>query len=242
MVLILLPGMDGTGRLFSRLLPLLPDWLATSVIAYPNDRKLDIEDLATYVCEQLYNHCDYVLLAESFSGPVAFAIAQRAPRNLKKIIFIASFISSPRPFLLKLLWLLPLSLLFSIPAPRFFLRWFFFGKQADNALLDLFRQTMKKVSPRVLAFRLRQLACLSLPDRAINLSATYIQAQQDKLVPACHATLIQSRVSPCERAVIAGPHFLLQTKPAECAVEIIKSVQQQMRCAGVLFTLPSPIH
>jgi len=231
MVLILLPGMDGTGRLFLRLLPLLPEWLAARVIAYPNDRKLDIDALASYVCGQLDDNRDYVLLAESFSGPVAFAVAQRAPRNLKKIIFVASFLSSPRPWLLRLLSLFPLSRLLRIPLPRFLLQRFLFGKQVDNVLLDLFRQTMKQVSTHVLAFRLRQLASLTLPDTVINLPATCIQAQQDKLVPARHAALIQSLVSPCEQVAIAGPHFLLQARPAECAAEIVKSVQQQM-CRG----------
>ena len=42
MKLVLLPGMDGTGRLFEPLLNFLPAWLAPIVIAYPRIRDADM--------------------------------------------------------------------------------------------------------------------------------------------------------------------------------------------------------
>jgi pimeloyl-[acyl-carrier protein] methyl ester esterase len=62
--LVLLPGLDGTGLLFRRLLSALPNELQAKVVSYPN-QALDLEQLAAHVLRQLPAQ-RVVLLAESF--------------------------------------------------------------------------------------------------------------------------------------------------------------------------------
>ena len=68
--LVLLPGMDGTGDLFAPLLSALPPALRTIVVRYPCDRPLGYAGRTRGPKDQ-----PFVLLGESFSGPIAAAIA-----------------------------------------------------------------------------------------------------------------------------------------------------------------------
>src|SRR6516225_8307668 len=99
MHLLLLPGMDGTGRLFEPLLPFLPPSLVAVVLAYPPDRPLDYAELLPYVEAAIPDGQEFLVLGESFSGPLALLLAARQPPGLRGIILCASFARSPLPFI-----------------------------------------------------------------------------------------------------------------------------------------------
>ena len=65
MKLILLPGLDGTGKLFKPILDALPNSLDIQIINYDADKKLSYNELVEYVKQKLPKE-DYVLLAEDF--------------------------------------------------------------------------------------------------------------------------------------------------------------------------------
>ena len=77
--LVLLPGLDGTGLLFQPLVECLPDAIEPVVVSYPPDQKLGYEELLPLVLERL-PAAPFVLLGESFSGPLAVMAAATAPR------------------------------------------------------------------------------------------------------------------------------------------------------------------
>ena len=80
-VLIVLPGMDATGTLHDGFInAMAARGIAASVIAYPHDRPLDYRQLLPFVQAALPRDVPFVLLGESFSGPLALAVAARAPR------------------------------------------------------------------------------------------------------------------------------------------------------------------
>ncbi len=109
MKLVLLPGMDGTGMLFDRLIALLP--LDCQIIVLPKGADQSYTYLTEYCIGRLPRE-DFVLLAESFSGPIAARIASDRRPNLKAVIFVATFLQPPSPPLLKLARLIsPLTLL-----------------------------------------------------------------------------------------------------------------------------------
>ena len=74
MHLVLLPGLDGTGALFRRFARALPEGLTSQAVHYPAHDPADYDDLLPRVRLQL-PQAPFVLLGESFSGPLAIRLA-----------------------------------------------------------------------------------------------------------------------------------------------------------------------
>src|SRR4051812_35337188 len=72
--LVLLPGLDGSGRLFQPLLAELPKWIEPVVVAYPPERAR-FDELVPIARERLPHSGAFALLGESFSGPLALMLA-----------------------------------------------------------------------------------------------------------------------------------------------------------------------
>src|SRR4051812_12200514 len=72
--LVLLPGLDGSGRLFQPLLAELPKWIEPVVVAYPPERAR-FDDLVPIARERLPHSGAFASLGESFSGPLALMLA-----------------------------------------------------------------------------------------------------------------------------------------------------------------------
>src|SRR5262249_18941677 len=94
---MLLPGMDGTGRLFEPLIRHLPPELEPVVVAYPGDQPYGYTELLPLVEAAIPDEDDFVVLGESFSGPLALILAAQQPPRLRGVILCASFAVSPLP-------------------------------------------------------------------------------------------------------------------------------------------------
>jgi hypothetical protein len=105
MTLVLLPGMDGTGRLFTGFRALLDPRFKVTVVSYPSDQPLGYSELEILVRSSLTENRPFVLLAESFSGPLAIPIAASLPSGLAGLVLCFTFSRSPWPWLSKLDWL-----------------------------------------------------------------------------------------------------------------------------------------
>lgn len=213
--LVLLPGMDGTGSLFEPLLPLLPAALSTQVISYPPDQRLGYAPLTELVLAQLPRHEPFALLGESFSGPVAAAVAARS--TPVALVLVCSFVTNPHPSLRMLRPLLPW-----LPSPGAVmgpLSLALMGAHATPELRTALARALGQVDPAVLKFRAA--AALQADARAslaaVRCPVLYLQATQDRVVPRrCLAEVLGVRPDT-ELSAIEGPHFLLQTQPAACA-------------------------
>jgi len=73
--LVLLPGLDGTGELFEHFVNALTDQTQALIFRYPAEARLGYAELTKFVKEQLPVNEPYILLGESFSGPIAVSIA-----------------------------------------------------------------------------------------------------------------------------------------------------------------------
>src|ERR1700722_12941492 len=93
--LILLPGLDGTGKLFAEFLKALDLGVSASVVSYPPEVPLGYHELEPIVRAALPAHDPFVLLGESFSGPLAIRIAADPPPALKGLILCVTFASNP---------------------------------------------------------------------------------------------------------------------------------------------------
>ena len=115
--LVLLPGLDGSGKLFDPFIKQFPQASRITVIPYPTDRHIPFNQLGDYLAPLLPNDKPLAILGESYSGPVALSLAARGDINIQKLILVASFAKYPASFLKSLSKYLPLSLLFRLPMP-----------------------------------------------------------------------------------------------------------------------------
>ena len=96
MTVVLLPGMDGTGQLFAPFLAELPSSWRSQVVTYPTDSPLDYAELAPRVRAACPSTGEFLVVAESFSGPLAILLAASNPPGLTGVVLVASFARSCR--------------------------------------------------------------------------------------------------------------------------------------------------
>ncbi len=217
MKLVLLPGLDGTGDLFQPFISYLSPEIDAQVISYSTGKKQNYSELTQHVIEQLPQD-DFVLIAESFSGYIAYNIALLNLPNLSSIVFVASFLEAPKPLLLKFSKLLPMDLLLSLPLPNFIIKSFLLDKNATDDLILLVKKSIKKVKTEVLANRLHLINIIGVNDKPITaLNVTYLQATNDQLVPKKCLIKFQQIFPQINIHKLKGPHFLLQSKSKFCA-------------------------
>ncbi len=225
MKVVLLPGLDGTGILFKPFIEALPRDIETLIVSYPSDLKLSYIELVDFVMSQLPEE-KFILIGESFSGPIAYQIALRAPENLKSVIFVATFLSNPRRVLLNVFYLLPIKFMLAMTMPGVILKFLFFGLNANKQIIGLFKQSIKSVLPNIISFRLKEIIKLQKIDHACKIRASYIQATNDKLVPKRCAKDFKENFSEITVFQVTGPHFILQAAPIVCAEIVVNEIRQ----------------
>ena len=95
--LCILPGLDGTTRMLDTFIAAARDAGIGEVraIAYPPDRPLGYAALEAHVRAALPEQERFVLLGESFSGPIAIAIAADPPPGLAGLVLSTTFAHAP---------------------------------------------------------------------------------------------------------------------------------------------------
>lgn len=214
--LVLLPGLDGTGDLFAGFIAALGE-TPVRVICYPADRPMDYAQHEALVRAKLPADADYVLLAESFSGPIGIAIAASRSPRLKGLILCASFASNPLPLFSPFSRLITALPAIRVP-PALAAPWLYAGR-ATPELHRTHAAALARVSPRVLATRAA--AILSVDQRArlaqIDVPMLYLRAARDRLVSKASARAVLEARPGTQLAEFEAPHFLLQTEPVACA-------------------------
>jgi pimeloyl-[acyl-carrier protein] methyl ester esterase len=220
--LVLLPGMDGTGELFAGFLKVLPRWIQPEVVRYPPRVHLSFTDLLLCVRSALPKSEPFVILAESFSTPIAVRLAAEAPPNLKALVICSGFIDSPIRGLVRVVVSLVAPILFHFPLPAFAIRTLLVGKDAPVGLVQGTRTTISSVSPSVLRGRLQEVLMCDETARLamVTVPLLYIRANQDNLVGLASFEAIR-RVKPgVTLAQIDGPHLIVQREP-EAVIEAL---------------------
>jgi pimeloyl-ACP methyl ester carboxylesterase len=228
-LLVLLPGLDGTGQLFRPLQDALAPTLRCRIISYPTDRELDLAALGALVSAQLPSSKS-VVLAESFSGLVVLALLPGLRARIASVVFVGAFAEPPRPLLLRLSALLSHSGRLMQSAPAFLIRQYCLGDSARAPDLQRLREALARVSPGVLSHRMRLIASRhSFASDNIDVPCHYIRATNDRLVPSSSIDGFRQRFKDLHVHDIDGPHFLLQMKPRECAGVIERIVRLPIR-------------
>ena len=217
----MLPGLDGTGRLFAPLVPHLSPQLEPLVVSYQAQEVFSYRELLPVVLSSLPTSGQFIVLGESFSGPLGVLAAAQHPHGLLGLVLVASFVRSPLPRALSLLaplvrgWLLSAS-------PSALQQRVLLGPSSSEELRAQLREAVATVPSSVLAARVRNILTVNVVAqlRAVTVPILYLAASNDALVRPQSLRLIQ-RIAPQVHAVtIAGPHLLLQTAFREAATAI----------------------
>ena len=224
---VLLPGLDGSGHLFA---PFMEAWRALShrtengcvVVSLPRDRHIPYAELPAHVLAGLpaaARKGPVVVLGESCCGPLALRLAAQCELDVRAVVMVASFARYPRNMLRLLASLSPLSWLLRLPLPSGLLRHYCFGDAAGASLLQQLREAVAANVPRVMAQRLRDALRIDVrPElEKITVPVLYLRPEDDRLVPASALAPLRAGLRDLQIVTLAGPHFILQTRPRECA-------------------------
>lgn len=225
--ILLLPGMDGSGELFRDFVAKLPAGFATETVHYPADHVVGYAELEELVRTVMPVGEPFVLLAESYSTPLAIRIAATRPEGLRGLVLVSGFATSPvRGWLHDLTAMLPLRAL-RLVFPEIVVRWLLVGSDAPEALVRAVASEIDWVEPAVLAARMREvLMCDVRAELAqVGVPIRYLRAAEDRLVSVeCleEILLIQPRTAV---TTIDGPHLLLQREAGLCAQMVAEFVR-----------------
>jgi pimeloyl-ACP methyl ester carboxylesterase len=216
----MLPGLDGTGKLLAGFIEALGRHVEARIIEYPLGEPLGYDELELLVRAALPADRPFVLLGESFGGPLAIRIAAAPPDQLRGLVLCATFARTPYPLPR---WAGSLASLVPVKGlPRWLRAPLMWGSaQADAAPAESDRATAP-VSRAVMRRRLRALLEVDVRDclGRITHPALILYGLGDRILPRSAANSLAAAVPNAELAPIEGPHLLLQSTPLECAAAV----------------------
>lgn len=199
------------------------------VVRYENEVILEdyIETVASLLAG---DDRETILVAESFSGPIALSILARYPKRVKTAVLCATFAVSPFRLGARLARLLPTMTLGMNRMPDLFLKAMCLDREPDPKTLRDALSVIHSIPASVIKLRLRVLANIDvrhlLPQ--VEVPVLYLQAMQDRLVGAELSRQLVSTLNKVDVREINGPHMLLQSRPHECAEAILAYINAQV--------------
>ena len=217
--IVFMPGFDGEASLRRDFVAALGRGNDVVAVSYPNRPLGTLDEYRVHGMGQVPVDWKPVLVAESFSGLVAARWASIDSR-VQALVLCGSFARNPLgyatgfgaawPELAKLAPALmnPAAQLSSDPARR---RW-----SAELA------HAVARLRGDVVAERLRLIAAEDVSPvlRALSVPVVLLQFDEELVIGASAREHLQSVCAKPHVVRIAGPHFALQTRPAECAEAI----------------------
>jgi len=211
--------------LFDHFVRALGSSLETQVITYPLDQPLGYAELEALVRAALPEDQSYVLLAESFSGPIGIRIAADPPAGLTGIILCVTFAKNPYPLLG---WAGPLAAALPVKSlPRWARAPFMWGALSPDAAPEEAARATAQVDEAVLRHRICAVLAVDETDALarIKVPALVLQASADFVVPDAASEYILRILPQAHHVEISGPHLLMQSRPAECAAAVTQFVR-----------------
>jgi pimeloyl-ACP methyl ester carboxylesterase len=227
--LLLLPGLDGTGKLFTNFIKALGSEVDARILDYPKDVPLGYEELEQLIRPALPADRPFVLLAESFGGPLAIRLAASRPPGLIGLVLFTTFAKNPYPrwgWVSRLAFLVPIHSL-----PRWLRAVLMWGSrrsatapaQADRAIAGVAREVIA-----------RRIAALLTVDttaamRRIEISTLIVHARNDRVISLAATRWLATGLPHAKVVCLEGPHLLLQSRPRECAALLLDFVARLSR-------------
>ncbi|MEN6623257.1 MAG: alpha/beta hydrolase [Smithella sp.] len=216
--IVLMPGLDGTGRSFEPVLPLIDEDARITIVKYPEDRFLSFDETVSCALSQIPQGTSPIIIAESFSGPVAVRLVASGIISPKALVLCATFACSPRPLLWRIARFLRLPFIIREDMPRFFFKFVIGRDELIDALLPLWKKVHAGVPPRIMKSRLGMINEVDVRSDLdkLTLPCLYLQAKNDRIVPSsCLRNFVRHVPHLCVNSFDA-PHFILQALPKDC--------------------------
>jgi len=230
--IVLLPGMDGTGIFFEDFAAVLHREFKPVIVRYPNDPSLGYAELEPIARAAIPRDEPFLILGESFSGPLAISIAASKPPGLLGLILCVTFARNPHP-------LLPLvgAILKPLPAwrvPRFIQQPNLFGRFDSPYLRAKLREVRRSVSAKTLKARLEAVASVDVSEKVRRVTAPtlYLRAKHDRVVSRASCDYIRQIHPNAEVVELDAPHLLLQTIPQDASSAIREFVSNRIEISN----------
>jgi pimeloyl-[acyl-carrier protein] methyl ester esterase len=220
---LLLPGLDGTGEMFQPMVETAPEGYETWVhdyqgCGYGPPGAMDIVEPSLPVSGKA------VLVAESYSGPLAVRLAAAYPSQVSHVVLGASFVRAPVSE--RLLRLSSGAMVLARP-PRFLLRALLLGWDAAPELVERLRDVVDRVPPSVLGARLREIRHVDVTEelRRCEPPILYLEGTEDRLVGSRGIDLIREVRPDVKVERVRAPHLVLQREPDWAWEKIVEFVE-----------------
>jgi pimeloyl-[acyl-carrier protein] methyl ester esterase len=212
----LLPGLDGTGRLFRPFVERGTGALEFRVISYPPDRFLGYDALEERVRAELPADEPFALLGESFGGPLALRLAASAPPNLVGLVLSASFHRHPATRAISTLRLLSLPY-FHLPLPAHGVRIVLAGPDAPDELVHEVQAAAASVKGSVMARRAKAALRVDVSGelRTCPVPVLFLGGKHDRLLRSALPIEVRALRADVEIRMLDAPHLVLQRRPEE---------------------------
>jgi len=209
--LVLVPGMDGTGRLFYRQVPLLARRYRVATYQLRDDAPdmaTLVDDLAEVAATAGAAEAGVVVVGESFGGALALSFALANPQVVRALFILNSF---PRflpqarlTLALQALRVMPWE---AMPLVRRLTAFRLHSRYTHRAEIRRFMELTKETSRDGYVGRLRILQAYDVRDRLSELAmpVLFLASERDHLVPAVReAQSMASRVPQATVRILPG--------------------------------------
>jgi pimeloyl-ACP methyl ester carboxylesterase len=218
--LVLVPGMDGTGELFYRQLPLLERAYRVATYALrDNAAHMDdlLGDLSDVVDTVAGPTGDAIVVGESFGGALALSFALARPERVRALVVLNSFPYFVPQFRLKLAILamsvVPWGLMGMV---RRLTAFRLHSPQTHRDETRRFIELTRAATQEGYRNRLKALTAYDVRDRLrdINLPVLFLAAEHDHLVPSVReARFMAARVTGASLRVLHGQGHICLIAP-----------------------------
>jgi pimeloyl-ACP methyl ester carboxylesterase len=208
---VLLPGLHGSTAMFSSFVALAPPWARCLPVALPTLGDQSFDGLAATIEAELKRLEGFVLVAESYSGPIGARLAARLGQKVALLV-----LCNP---LVEVGFQLPAGLAASVVASRVMPVWTAAHTLAggDRALGRTVLEEVRSLPKEILRGRLNAAFSATASELSSYLVAPLltILGTRDRLISLGRARHVCSKVPCCTVVELDAPHLVVQTKPAE---------------------------
>ena len=211
-LLIYIPGLDGTGELFFRQIPILSTHY--SVVTFPLRQvpPFDYPDLVQDVIQILDQEKSEkaILVAESFGGTIALQFALTHSNRIEHLILVNTFPYYRRRTLLRIgSMLLPFAFTPLVRSGRrILLKPMLLNEQVDETAVNTMFEFSLTQSKETYRQRMKLIRQFDIRKQlsAIKAPVTFVAAAKDKLVPSVREAKFMSTQIPGSRIVVLSEH------------------------------------
>ena len=237
--LVFVPGMDGTGRLFYRQVPLLaPRFRVATYALRDGATRMEtlLDDLDRVVSTVAPNGEHAVVVGESFGGTLALSYALAHPERVGALVVINSFPRFLPQFRLRLalgaIQVMPwgvMGIVRRVTAVRLH------SRDTEREEVHYFLRQTRGTTRRGYVSRLRVLKEYDVRGRLsdIRVPTLFIAADEDHLIPSLEqASYMVARVPGATLHVLDGHGHACLIAPGVDLAEILSDWQGRTRCRG----------